>query len=431
MRAELPVRSAALLLPVLLFGCTDLPSEIPRPDEAVLTNRSIHARNFRNVDEEFTYLAEWVPGGFGGLSFDPEGGGTVYLKDLRKQGGAAGVLNAHFQQRAPGEDRRDLRGLRFVQGDYDFRELVGWRRAVNAEWPGLPGISSTDIDEARNRIRIGIAPGTAEGPIRAAIAKLRIPTDAVIIEEEEVEDPVLRLDDVAPAVAGGYFIQWPSGGCTLGFNAYQGTNRVFVTASHCSATRFGYDGHSYFQWRTLSAGDRIGYEYFDPQPYYDSVCHPTYNCRWADALLGMWTVSRWDYGRIARTQGGPNAGSLVVDPVQPTFSIIGEIAYGMVGDEVHKVGAITGWTRANITRTCVSQQIGTTYTPCQEEAFLGGQSGDSGAPVFSLTAYPGWVRLRGVLSKPSAFSNMFDIEWDLGSLQTALCTTANPLYPYC
>jgi hypothetical protein len=39
--------------------------------------------------------------------------------------------------------------------------------------------------------------------------------------------------------------------------------------------------------------------------------------------------------------------------------------------------------------------------------------------------------LRGVVSKSQAFSNMFDIQDDLGELQTALCTTTNPYYPSC
>jgi hypothetical protein len=386
------------------------------------------------VDEEFKYLAGVVPGGFGGMYYDDQNRPTVFLKDVRKQHGANGVLKAYFRNRLRQfpNGRSEAAEFRFVQGQHDFATLADWRRGVDQDVFSIPGVVSTDIDEVRNRLEIGIDDAAANGRVHALLARLGVPPGAVVIEPKRREQPMLRLDDRAPAVAGGYFIQWLYGQCTLGFNAYYGSQRVFVTASHCSRTQFAPDADNwYHQWRTATTDDRIGYEYNDPRPYYDPACSETYMCRWADALLGLWTVTRWDYGRIARPSGGANSGSLVVDPYQPTFNIIGEIQYGFVGDEIHRIGMVTGWRSAKITDSCESFLIGNTITPCMELAPFGAQQGDSGGPVFSMSPYAGWVYLRGVVSKSQAFSNMFDIQDDLGELQTALCTTANPYYPSC
>ncbi|MCI0440085.1 MAG: BsuPI-related putative proteinase inhibitor [Chloroflexi bacterium] len=77
---------------------------------------------------------------------------------------------------------RDGTEIRIIQADYSLRQISDWYRSFHGVYQ-VPGISWTDIDEPKGRIRIGFAPKRdTRAKLEAVIDSLGIPRDAVIIE---------------------------------------------------------------------------------------------------------------------------------------------------------------------------------------------------------------------------------------------------------
>lgn len=151
-----------------------LPADRPRP---------------YTIDDRFAALAAAVPGGFGGLWLE----GTVLhvnLVDLSKREEARSALRAELQgEFGPGAPSRqrasvDLDRIVFHQGRYDYLQLTGWYARLPAAL-GYESVTSTDIDERRNRIRIGVRDDAAAERVGRRIRELRIPPDAVLVQREE------------------------------------------------------------------------------------------------------------------------------------------------------------------------------------------------------------------------------------------------------
>lgn len=73
----------------------------------------------------------------------------------------------------------------------------------------------------------------------------------------------------------------------------------------------------------------------------------------------------------------------------PTW-LLGGAAMPYMGEIVEKVGQTTGWTRGDVTHTCVDETTSFGGNPvmgllCQARADFYTESGDSGSPVFTFT----------------------------------------------
>jgi hypothetical protein len=132
-------------------------------------------------DDLFAQVAEVAPG-FGGMFLDESGILNVYLLDPAQQGAATAAISAVF-----GPERFPLGEVRVLQGKYDFLQLSEWRKALRRDVLGLPGVTSLDIDDFSNRLRIGVEATEVEGRVEEELARLGIPREAVNIE---VEPPV-------------------------------------------------------------------------------------------------------------------------------------------------------------------------------------------------------------------------------------------------
>src|SRR3954447_18703429 len=95
------------------------------------------------VDDELVQMGRAIPG-FGGMFYDAEGYPNVYLRDPQ-----APAARAALKSLGQGE-------VRVLRGDYDFAQLVAWKRALRPAVLGQPGVVFLDADEARNRIVVGI-----------------------------------------------------------------------------------------------------------------------------------------------------------------------------------------------------------------------------------------------------------------------------------
>ena len=153
-------------------------------------------RHDRSVDEVFSDIEAAVPG-FGGLFKDEQGQLTVYLS------GAADIteVRAGIAANLP-EVNSKVSSIRILRGDYSFSELVAWRaraRSVHS----IPGVSLTDVDEASNRVRIGIETEDARGEVEEALANLGIPPGAVKIDVTGGFSQVATVQDMIRPVVGG------------------------------------------------------------------------------------------------------------------------------------------------------------------------------------------------------------------------------------
>ena len=141
------------------------------------------------IDDRFAALARAVPGGFGGLWLE----GTVLhvnLVDLSRREQAQAALKVElrgeFGPGAAGGQRAgvDLDRIVFHPGRYDYVQLTGWYARLPAAL-GYEGVTSTDIDERRNRIRIGVRDDANAERVRRRVRELGIPPEAVLVQREE------------------------------------------------------------------------------------------------------------------------------------------------------------------------------------------------------------------------------------------------------
>ncbi|HXF96322.1 MAG TPA: hypothetical protein VNI61_09510 [Gemmatimonadales bacterium] len=360
-------------------------------------------------------LAGAIPG-FGGLYLEA-GVPTVYLTDLGQEGAARAVLG-----------RYGFSGVRAVQGQFAYQDLDRWFQLLSREGLALPGTVLADLDEAANRVLIGVEHAAAAASIRGLAARLGVPAAALVVREMEPIGYAATLRDRIDPRIGGIQIHFSNFLCTLGFNASDGGEASFITNSHCTDRQGGVESTVYYQPLQSVDGTSIGTEVEDPA-YQRNIpgCPRGKRCRRSDAARAAYHAGiSFDPGRIARTSG-PNTGSL---------DIVGFFDFGAedlrdnftVGETLNKVGRTTGWTQGTVSNTCVTVSVSGTNIAqiCQTIVsntvqIVGG--GDSGSPVFVQTG-ASTANLSGILWGGNSsgtlfvFSPLKNIEQELGNLAT-------------
>lgn len=335
------------------------------------------------LDEEYARLAEEIPG-FGGLYLDTVGRTHVYLVDLSRE--------------------RDVQGLgeRVVveQGDYDFRDLVAWKEALGPQL-SEQGAVFLDIDERVNRIVLGVERSvhdTFVAGLSKFLRDVRVPPEAVIVEDAEPVVAAISLTDSFRPVPGGVQVEGAGKTCTLTVNATRQGVRGFVTNSHCTIMRSLVEGTIFSQSTTIAALNRIGVETVDPDFFTGGSCPPNRRCRFSDAIFAAYNASSLSAGgKLANPAfcafGG---GTTTVSSQTPRLPVTG-FGSSASGSMVAKIGRTTGCTFGVVQNTCVSVNVALSNITmiCQNRAFGLAIPGDSGSPVF-LHPGPG-AKLVGVL----------------------------------
>ncbi len=421
MHSRVALLALTSLVVVLLPSCTDQLDPAAPTDSPLEPSPAIR----QGTANDPNTLARGVPG-FGGFFLDAQGVPTVYLKDAGQRGNAERALQPYLSGK-----RLAAGQLKVRRGDYDWTDLERWYSAASAELLSLPGGVYVDADEASNRVRIGVERG-AGSRIRGALARLKLPESAVIVEETEpVRFAVApkpkpgqqSLQSVVRPIVGGVQINFPGFLCTLGFNARVGQNGAssFITNSHCTNEQGGVQNTPYWQPTQSASPSQIATEAADPQ-YLASLsgCPSGRVCRFSDASRAAYqsNFSQFTPGRIAKTNRPGR--SLTITGA---FTITSEGA-AIVGNVVNKVGRTTGWSQGNVTNTCVNTNVsGTNITQlCQNFVSATVGSGDSGSPVFIIGSGDN-VALVGILwggsgSNNFVFSPLSQIEQELGGLTT-------------
>lgn len=423
------------LLGFTVLACAD-PTSGSQPNESLHGATASNARTVSapavrpdvGVDSEFASLASEIPG-FGGLVYDRDGTPIVYLVDQGQQALARTTIASRMSQL-----NAKAAAMQFRDAQFDFAKLYAWRQALPPVL-ALKGVLFLDVDEAANRIRIGVANATAADRVRAALVSLKVPMEAVLITEAKPFQALAALTDYTRPPVGGLqiavpYTSDPQGAgfyCTLGFNAYQyaDTSIGFVTNSHCTKTQGGVEYSNYYQPDYSSNGNLIGVEIADPTYLTGGTCPTGRRCRYSDAAFATYYPIKGTIGKIARTtERGSSSGPLTIDPAMPRFTIISETAYPHMGETIDKIGRTTGWTSGTVTSSCTDINVADSDVTllCQDLVAAGSDHGDSGSPVFyyygDTPLGPDAISLVGILwggdgSGTFAMSEFGNVQWEL------------------
>jgi hypothetical protein len=291
--------------------------------------------------------------------------------------------------------------------------LPGWFAASSPVVLALPGTVFADHDEANNVLRFGVENAGAMQGVRTALARLGIPSSAYVIEVTDPVHQVATLRDRWRPTLGGIQIHFSQFLCTLGFNADDGTERSFITNSHCTDRQGGVEDTEYYQPTSTVDATVVAIEVEDPTYFRGGACPRGRRCRYSDSARALYNSGVGSTrGAIAKTSG-PNNGSI---EVTGTFTITAQdntTSSFAIGTTVNKVGRTTGWTQGNVTRTCVNTNVSGTNITQLCQTFVenpGGAvvvgAGDSGSNVFRNTSGDN-VDLVGILWGGNSSGTLF------------------------
>lgn len=291
----------------------------------------------------------------------------------------------------------------------------------------LAGTVFADNDEVSKRLVFGVENEHVIPAVRAVLSKLGVPAADYEIKVTAPIHRLATLRDVWRPTQAGIQIHFGKFICSMGFNADAGSERSFITASHCTNRQGGVEGTQY--WQPLSSVDPtvIATEVDDPEYFdfkTDPACPRGRACRYSDASRAQYNGAvPSTRGAIARTTGANN-NSL---EVAGSFDVTAQDNAGTaapVGTIVNKVGRTTGWTQGQVIATCVHTNVfGSHITQlCQTFVEAGVGGGDSGSGVFAITRGND-VTLLGILwggsgSQLYVYSPFNQVQMELGPLAT-------------
>ncbi|HST60719.1 MAG TPA: hypothetical protein VLK84_18610 [Longimicrobium sp.] len=396
----------------------------PEPRDAS-ANRAAPQASIRTSDDEYARVARAEVPGFAGYYLQDDGTPVVRLTDPNQRGAAQRYLAQEFIRARGGRHKGAPQQPVFLKSAYDFAQLKDWSEALHPLLTSRDDVYLIDVDEAENRVLVGVADATATGAVRAEAARVGIPSAALHVRTQERPVQRATVQDWAANQVGGIQIAFGQYYCTLGFNGTRVATgaSVFVTNSHCTTSQYAYDGVSIYQ--NVVAGTAIGSEVADQGLY--ACVSGVASCRWADAAYvghnGTRTIGQ---GGIARTPWGYfGVGGL---NITGEYDVVGRYTGSVpVGTWLDKTGRTTGSTYGQVTNSCVTIGV----LRCQDVSRVYSAGGDSGSPMFVYLGGAGAaendVQLYGILwGGPGSdytytySSRLSGIEADLGALSN-LC----------
>jgi hypothetical protein len=310
------------------------------------------------------------------------------------------------------------------------QDLAAWFPMASREVLALPGTVFADHDESIGKLVFGVQHTAAIPGVRAALGALGLPAAAY---EIEVTAPIVHMstlrDRFRPTIAGTQ-IHFGNYVCTMGFNVSHSAGRSFITNSHCTNTQGGTEGTQYYQPSSSIDPTVIATEADDPEYFRGGVCPRGKKCRYSDSARALYSSGiASERGFTARTSGANNGSLEVAEEARfTTTSQDNSTTNFPIGATVNKVGRTTGWTRGNITRTCVNTSVTGSQVMQLCQTFVSDPNGatvvsggDSGSGVFQVKA-DGTTHLVGLLwggssdNKTFIFSPLAAVQQELGSV---------------
>lgn len=403
------------------------------------------------MEVQFARIAEEVPG-FAGIYFDTLAQRTlvVALTDPSQGEHAKAVVRRVFSDdERVTESTLEVRPARFT-----FLQLATWRKRLSPLLFDLPEVARFGIVYRDNVVEVGAEDVSAiRAGIIAELTRLQVPREAVaFVRAPRVEPQSHSLDHSFRPVPGGVRIRFLERdtvrSCSLGFNAKIGfgSERLFITAAHCSPT-IGVDDNTVFDQSSYST-ERIGVEFRDPPPFGCTLIST--GCRYSDAAAVQYD-SGIDYqiGYLARPRYRWSCsldqcgyGTNEIDTSNPRIRITEKQLAPFEGQGLDKIGITTGWTYGYVTRVCQNLPVEIStgsnrfiYLLCQDYVRAPHELGDSGGPVFDYDSSTGTAKLAGILHSGTGgplsttefiFSSMDMLQRDFGTLYVLPETTEPP-----
>ena len=165
-----PRIALALVLTAAAVGAAFLVREVVAAGQAAAQEPS----RMETYDNLLVRVDERAPG-FGGMFIDPEGRLAVYLLDTKQLPAARSAIEAVF-----GSSRVPAAGVRALQGQYAVSQLKTWTERTGALLE-MPGVTLVDLDEAKNRVTVGVEDGSRTETVEHALLSLGVPRAAVVI----------------------------------------------------------------------------------------------------------------------------------------------------------------------------------------------------------------------------------------------------------
>jgi hypothetical protein len=135
---------------------------------------SVRAGQMETDDDRLVRVEQRAPG-FGGMFLDANGRLVVYLLDVSQLPAARLAIEHVF-----GPGFAPFTGVRALKGQYTVSQLKGWTdrsRSLLA----TQGVTMVDLDEAKNRVAVGVDNRSRTKPVTQRLSSLGIPPEAVDI----------------------------------------------------------------------------------------------------------------------------------------------------------------------------------------------------------------------------------------------------------
>ncbi len=274
----------------------------------------------------------------------------------------------------------------FARSSRGQARLASLFDGASAEVLGVGGSVFADHDEPLGRLVFGIERLSAATAVHAAAARAGLATAEYTIVVAAPIHTTASLSDAFLVSQGGLQVGTAKLQCTLGFNVAHAAGRSFITNSHCTDRQGGPEKTQFWQPQ-VGVGMLIGVEAADPVYTSNKACPKERRCRYSDAARIAYSPSaRSNQGFIAST-GVPNTGSTTVTG-SLVFTQQDDLTREFpVGQTIHKIGATTGWTSGQVSRSCVHANVVNSPITLLCQTFVRStgvivDAGDSGAPAF-------------------------------------------------
>src|SRR5207247_9490692 len=107
-----------------------------------------------------------------GMSIEVDGRLAVYLLDTSQVSAARSAIETVFGPSLTAG------GVRAVQGQYTVSQLKAWTERASAVVLDVPGVTMVDLNEAKNRVTIGVVDESRTQNGKDVLSALRIHGDA-------------------------------------------------------------------------------------------------------------------------------------------------------------------------------------------------------------------------------------------------------------
>jgi len=126
-------------------------------------------------DDRLLRVEQQAPG-FGGMFIDRDGTLAIYLLDQSQLPAALAAIDSVF-----GPQTVPPAGVKVLQGQYTISQLKQWTDLLR-DLLTMPGVTTLDLNEATNRVTVGISDSSLIPSVERTLQSQAIPREAVSID---------------------------------------------------------------------------------------------------------------------------------------------------------------------------------------------------------------------------------------------------------